>query len=326
MNKKSGSSLLPVKRNILLTVSFLLLINFMGSARELSPLLPADSLIQGRWDLVINENGKQAPSWLEVYHSGNNWLVGYYVGIVGSARPISKINFTNNKISFTIPPQWEKETNDVSFEGTLQGDTLSGTLTAADGKTFNWSGHRAPSLHRASAPVWGKPIKLFNGTNIDGWHAMGTNQWVVEAGVLRSPHSGANLVTDKNFDDFKLHIEFRCPAGSNSGIYLRGRYEVQIEDSKGKEPQKDLMGAIYGFLTPSEMAAKAAGEWQTYDITLIGRMVTIVANGKQIICNQAIPGITGGALDSREEAPGPIYIQGDHGPIEYRNIILTPGK
>lgn len=326
MNKKSGSSLLPVKRNILLTVSFLLLINFMGSASDLSPALPADSLIQGRWDLVINENGKQAPSWLEVYHSGNNWLVGYYVGIVGSARPISKINFTNNKISFTIPPQWEKETNDVSFEGTFQGDTLSGTLTAADGKTFNWSGHRAPSLHRTTAPVWGKPIKLFNGTNIDGWHAMGTNQWVVEAGVLRSPHSGANLVTDKTFDDFKLHIEFRCPAGSNSGIYLRGRYEVQIEDSKGKEPQKDLMGAIYGFLTPSEMAAKAAGEWQTYDITLIGRMVTIVANGKQIICNQAIPGITGGALDSREEAPGPIYIQGDHGPIEYRNIILTPGK
>jgi len=326
MNKKSGSSLLPVKRNILLTVSFLLLINFMGSASDLSPALPADSLIQGRWDLVINENGKQAPSWLEVYHSGNNWLVGYYVGIVGSARPISKINFTNNKISFTIPPQWEKETNDVSFEGTFQGDTLSGTLTAADGKTFNWSGHRAPSLHRTTAPVWGKPIKLFNGTNIDGWHAMGTNQWVVEAGVLRSPHSGANLVTDNTFDDFKLHIEFRCPAGSNSGIYLRGRYEVQIEDSKGKEPQKDLMGAIYGFLTPSEMAAKAAGEWQTYDITLIGRMVTIVANGKQIICNQAIPGITGGALDSREEAPGPIYIQGDHGPIEYRNIILTPGK
>ena len=326
MNKKSGSSLLPVKRNILLTVSFLLLINFMGSASDLSPALPADSLIQGRWDLVINENGKQAPSWLEVYHSGNNWLVGYYVGIVGSARPISKINFTNNKISFTIPPQWEKETNDVSFEGTLQGDTLSGTLTAADGKTFNWSGHRAPSLHRTTAPVWGKPIKLFNGTNIDGWHAMGTNQWVVEAGVLRSPHSGANLVTDNTFDDFKLHIEFRCPAGSNSGIYLRGRYEVQIEDSKGKEPQKDLMGAIYGFLTPSEMAAKSAGEWQTYDITLIGRMVTIVANGKQIICNQAIPGITGGALDSREEAPGPIYIQGDHGPIEYRNIILTPGK
>jgi Domain of Unknown Function (DUF1080) len=326
MNKKSALSLLSINRNILLTVSFHLLISFIGSAKESFSPMPADSTIQGRWDLVIHENGKEAPSWLEVYHSGSNWLVGYYVGIVGSARPISKINFSNNKISFSIPPQWEKETNDVSFEGTLQGDTLLGTLTAADGKTFSWSGHRAPLLRRTSAPLWGTPIKLFNGTNLNGWHAMGTNQWVVEAGVLRSPHSGANLVTDKTFNDFKLHIEFRCPAGSNSGIYLRGRYEVQIEDSKGKEPQKDLMGAIYGFLTPSEMAAKAAGEWQTYDITLIGRMVTVVANGKQIICNQAIPGITGGALDSREEAPGPIYIQGDHGPIEYRNIILTPGK
>ena len=228
---------------------------------------------------------------------------------------------------FSLPPQWEQEDNDLIIDAVLQADTLLGTLRAADGKTYPWSAHRAPSLVRAKQPVWGAPIKLFNGKDLSGWKALGENQWVVEpGGILHSPKSGANLITERKFEDFKLHIEFRCPSGSNSGIYLRGRYEVQIEDSYGKSPQKDYMGAIYGFLTPSEMAAKPAGEWQTYDITLVGRQVTIVANGKEIICKQTIPGITGGALDSDEGAPGPIYIQGDHGPIEYRNIILTPAK
>lgn len=136
----------------------------------------------------------------------------------------------------------------------------------------------------------------------------------------------ANLVTDATFRDFKLHIEFRYPKGSNSGVYLRGRYEVQVMDSKGMQPDVGLFSAIYGFITPSEMMAKDAGEWQIYDITLVGRMVTLVANGKTVICNREIPGITGGAIDSKEAEAGPLLIQGDHGPIEYRNIIITPAK
>jgi hypothetical protein len=145
-------------------------------------------------------------------------------------------------------------------------------------------------------------------------------------GVLQSPKSGSNLITDEKFNDFKLHIEFRYPKESNSGVYLRGRYEVQVSDNKGEAPLKDYFGAIYGFIEPVEQAAKAAGEWQTYDITLVGRLVTVVANGKTIICNAPIPGITGGALDSNEGEPGPIMLQGDHGPIEYRNIVITPAK
>jgi hypothetical protein len=161
---------------------------------------------------------------------------------------------------------------------------------------------------------------------MEGWHAMGANQWLVEAGVLRSPKSGSNLVTDRSFTDFKLHIEFRYPKGSNSGVYLRGRYEVQIEDSKGLEPLIDRFSSVYGFLPPNEMAAKSAGEWQSYDITLVGRTVTVVANGKTVICSQEIPGITGGAINSKEGEPGPILIQGDHGPVEFRNIVITPAK
>ena len=133
-------------------------------------------------------------------------------------------------------------------------------------------------------------------------------------------------MTDRTFTDFKLHIEFRYPKGSNSGVYLRGRYEVQIIDSKGKQPSLVLLGAIYGFLPPTEIMAKNAGEWQSYDITLIGRLVTLVVNGKTVICRQEIPGITGGAIDSQEGEPGPILIQGDHGAIDFRNILITPAK
>jgi hypothetical protein len=99
-----------------------------------------------------------------------------------------------------------------------------------------------------------------------------------------------------------------------------------VSDDAGSEPSSHLFGGIYGFLTPNEMAAKKAGEWQSYDVTLVGRTVSVVANGKKIITEQIIPGITGGALDSKEGAPGPIMMQGDHGPIEYRNIVITPAK
>jgi len=282
--------------------------------------------VTSRWDMTIYADGKQYPSWFEVQSSGNI-LVGRYVGIVGNARPVSRVNFSNGKISFTVPPQWEAGKNDLSFEGELKSDSLTGTLTSSDGKKLTWSAVRAPSLRRTSEPAWQEPIQLFNGKDLTGWHASGEkNQWIVKDGVLQSPHSGSNLLTDATFSDFKLHIEFRYPEGSNSGVYLRGRYEVQIEASHGDEPYEGVFSAVYGFIAPSEIASKNPGEWQVYDITLIGRMVTVVANGKTVICNREIPGITGGAINSKEGEPGPIYIQGDHGPIEYRNIIITPSK
>lgn len=280
----------------------------------------------GRWDITIDAGNNKWPSWLEVTHSGLKTLVGHFVGVSGSARPISEIEYTNGQFSFSIPPQWE-EGSDLKVEGKFEGGKLSGTMVMPDGKSFPFTGVRAPTLRGGTEVTWGTPIKLFNGQNLDGWKTTGgENQWVAENGVLKSPKSGANIYTTRTFKDFKLHIEFRYPKGSNSGVYLRGRYEVQIMDSKGSEPSKGEFGAVYGFIIPSEMAAGNAGEWQTYDITLVGRMVTIVANGKMIVCNQEIPGITGGALDSNEGEPGPIFIQGDHGAIEYRNIELTPAK
>jgi hypothetical protein len=284
------------------------------------------SAIEGRWDLTINMNGKDNPSWLEVRHSGFHTWVGHFVGVSGSARPISKINIAGNKFSFAIPPQWEQGNGDMTFEGTIAPENLSGSVVFPDGKNYSWTAVRAPSLRTQTQVTWGKPISLIQNSGLKGWHALGENQWVVEQGILRSPKSGANLVTDATFKDFKLHVEFRYPKGSNSGVYLRGRYEVQVADSKGKEPLPGELGGVYGFIAPIEQVAKDAGEWQTYDITFVGRLITLVANGKTIISNQEIPGITGGALDSKEAEPGPLLLQGDHGPVEYRNIVITPAK
>ena len=286
-----------------------------------------DDPIIGRWDITIQGQDGSMPSWLEVRKSGNKTLVGQFVAVVGSARPISKVEVNGNGFRFAIPPQWEQGANDLAVEGTLEMDALSGTITFPDGAKHSFTGKRAPALRPTVLPTWGDPVRLFNGRDLTGWHPLGaTNQWQAASGILRSPKSGSNLATDRLFNDFKLHIEFRYPKGSNSGVYLRGRHEVQIEDTTSGEPGLGVIGAIYGFIAPSEIAAKPAGEWQTYDITLIGRMVTVVLNGKTVIANREIPGITGGALDSNEGDPGPIYLQGDHGPIEYRNITLTPTK
>jgi hypothetical protein len=285
-----------------------------------------ESPLEGRYDLTLYNSGKSYPAWLEVQHSGTRTLVGRYVAPGGSARPISRVNFTDGIVSFSIPPQWDTATNDLQFHATFQGDSLTGTIIESNGKEYTLVGVRAPSLWRKTEPVWGDQIKLFDGKDLKGWHTQGKNQWIAEQGMMRSPASGSNIMTDQLFNDFKLHIEFRYPAGSNSGVYLRGRYEIQIVDSKGKEATRDYLGAIYGFLPPTEMMAKDAGEWQTYDVTLVGRLVTLAVNGKTVICNQIIPGITGGALDSHEGEPGPIMIQGDHGPIDFRNILITPAN
>jgi hypothetical protein len=286
---------------------------------------PASAPIIGRWDLTVQGPKGAYPSWIEVTLSGTRTLVGRFVGGGGSARPISRVDFNNGSLHFAIPPQWEKDTSDLVVDAVLTGDVLDGTLVTPAGERQRFTGRRAPSLRRGTAPTWGEPASIFNGTDLTGWTTFGgASQWTAEAGILKNAKSGANLMTTAKFTDFKLHVEVNCPKGSNSGIYLRGRYEVQVEDATDAEPRSVDMGAIYGFLVPNENASKGPGAWQTFDITLVGRRVSVVLNGKTIICDQTIPGITGGALDSDEEAPGPIYLQGDHGPVQYRNLLITP--
>jgi hypothetical protein len=202
-------------------------------------------------------------------------------------------------------------------------------VTGPNGTSWQWTGQKAPALKRSSAPKWGKPIPLFNGKDLSGWkmEGPGTTVWKVENGDLVSPGNGPELINDSKFTDFKLHVEFNCAATSNSGVYLRGRYEVQIETDSIEEPPSHHMGGVYGFLAASPELPRKPGEWQNFDITLVGRWLTVVQNGQTIIDNKEIPGITGGALDSHEELPGPIYLQGsEKGHVAYRSIVITPAE
>lgn len=299
---------------------------------ENAPAAPAGESAKaflGRWDLTLKDGSREYPSWLELSQEGGR-LVAQFVGRWGNARPLPKAELSNGKLTFVSPKEEEGAQADMVFEGTLNGKTLSGTANGPDGKTWQWTGEHAPALARTKAAKWGTAIDLFNKKDLTGWHMSDPNAekvWKVENGELITPGNGPELINDSKFEDFKLHVEFNCGETSNSGVYLRGRYEVQIETDSIDEPPSHHMGGVYGFLTPTPEQSRKPGTWQTYDITLVGRMVTVVQNGQTIINNKEIPGITGGALDSHEELPGPIYLQGsEKGRVAFRSIVLTPAE
>jgi hypothetical protein len=202
--------------------------------------------------------------------------------------------------------------------------TATGTRTAPMGPK--------PDLAKVS---FGDPITLFNGNNLEGWKLIepeSANGWSAEDGILinRVDHdeekdvSYGNLRTVDEFEDFNLTLETRLQEDGNSGIYLRGIYEIQVADSYGQDPESHGMGSLYSRIAPEVNAALPHGEWQTFDITLVNRYLTVKLNGKTIIDNEPTMGCTGGALWSDPSRPGPIYLQGDHTGNEYRNIVLRP--
>ena len=302
-------------------------VNFGGTSSAKASA--SDAAFLGRWDLTLKAPDREYPSWLELSEE-HGQLKAEMVGRWGNARPLPKVEITNGHLKFVSPKEEEERKDDMVFEGTLSGNRLSGTTTGPDGTVWTWSGERAPSLKRSGTPKWGKPISLFNGKDLSGWtmsKSSAATVWTVENGDLISPGEGPELIGDAKFEDFKLHLEFNCGPNSNSGVYLRGRYEVQIEVESGGEPPSHHTGGVYGFLAPTPELPRKIGEWQSFDITLIGRTVTVVQNGQTVINNQEIPGITGGALDSHEALPGPIYLQGsEKGHVAYRNIVITPAE
>ncbi len=312
------------------TLLWLTLVFRTPAAEHTEP--PADGAFAGRWDLTITDKEqKQLPSWLELSQEQGSWQATF-VGRWGNARRLPKITVQGERLQFVSPKEEEGSTNDLVFQGMIIGANsseprLGGSAIGPNASAWTWTGRRAPALKPPSDPRWAEPVTLFNGRDFAGWrfdNPAKASSWVVENGCLINKAAGSNIATEGTFRDFKLHVEVNCPTNANSGIYLRGRYEVQVEDDSIQEPPSHHMGAVYGFLAPAPELPRRPGMWQTFDITLLGRFVTVVQNGQTIINNQEIPGITGGAFDSHEESPGPLYFQGDHGGIAYRNIVLTP--
>jgi hypothetical protein len=286
----------------------------------------ADALL-GRWDLTVEgTDGASYPSWLEVRLRTEGELMGRFVGRFGSVRYVSEIDFAAGRLTMQVPVQYERRAEPLRFEGAVRGDRIEGTTRDETGTTVRFNAARAPALLRSKPPTWSEAASLLNGRDLAGWTPRSAEHagcWSVAGGVLTATPPCVDLATDEQFEDFQLHAELRFPQGSNSGVYLRGRYEVQIQDDAGKALDPLRMGGVYGFIAPSVAAARPAGEWQTLDVELVGRTVTVVLNGLTIIDAQEIPGITGGALDSDEGAPGPIMLQGDHGPIEFRSMTIA---
>ena len=284
----------------------------------------------GRWDLTVKAPDHEYPSWLELTEKDGT-LSASFVGRWGNARPLPKVAISSDTLTFASPKEEEDAKADMVYTGKLTGDSLSGTVNGPDGSsTWKWTAKRAPDLKETKSPKWGAPVELFNHKDLTGWTMSDpktSNPWKVVDGALTSPTHGPEIMHGQKFKDFKLHVEFNCGENSNSGVYLRGRYEVQVETNSLQEPPSHHMGGVYGFIAPEPEQPRTPGTWQTYDITLIGRTITVVQNGKTIIDHKEIPGITGGALDSHEELPGPIYLQGsEDGHVAYRSIVLTPAE
>jgi len=278
-------------------------------------LVAADgpSPFSGRWDLTIITPKGAYPSWMEFADEGATPAVRL-VGRTGSVHAVSGAKVEDATLTFQDGPgHWQLMVKDHK----LSGQAPDGPVT----------GLPAPALSHSTPAAWSSPEPLFDGRDLTGWTPdnPSANHWVAENGELQNVAAGANIRTTAKFGDFKLHIEYNCPLGGNSGVYLRGRYEVQVEyEPADKNDAFHAMGSIYGFIAPATVVDPRPGQWEGYDVTLVGRNVTVVRDGVLIIDKAEIPGITGGALDSQEAEPGPIYLQGDHtGGLKYRNITIS---
>ncbi len=313
-------------------------------AQDVSPFL-------GRWALTIPSD---RAGWLEVRQE-SGYLDGKILWGGGSVVPVESVYVVGDTLYVTRVRNVERKDADGTVVRTQQfTETITAEKQGADklvlvqeevnrdgsGVTRSeFTGNRIPAIPAVpdlSAVKFGDPIVLFNGLDLNGWSLTDPgrdNGWRAENGLLINvaaqeegkPHKHyGNLRTDAEFEDFELSLEVQVEKNGNSGIYLRGIYEVQVMDSYGMERDPHHMGGIYSRITPLVAAEKPAGEWQRMDITLVDRHITVLLNGQLVVDNQPLEGCTGGALWSDEFRPGPIYLQGDHTGVTYRNIVLRP--
>ena len=220
---------------------------------------------------------------------------------------------------------WENEAYQKHLLGGIKwslglepGDATPQAIAASDSRAAGVNGFRP----------------LFNSKDLTGWklrNPQGHNSWTIENGVLQNTvppgTHGTDLVTTDKFWNFTVRYEYMVPDGSNSGFYLRGRHEIQIlGDYQSGKPSQTGNGAIYNHTAPSEFASKPGGEWQTVEATIIDNKITVTLNGKkihdQVECNRA----TGSEIDGNVKEPGPIFLQGDHGTVGFRNLEIKELK
>ena len=293
----------------------------MVAAALLMPALAQKSTnpFAGRWDFNITTPGGTRACWLGVTAKGGDLEV-WYQPPGGNVYQVKDVHVDGSHLTLTLSAATANRPA-MTWNLEASGGKLTGVQKSGD-ITTELTGMRSPALKRSAPKAWTDPEPLFNGKDPAASH------WKVEDGLLLNTAHGANLKSTRKFEDFKVHYEVNCPDDGNSGFYLRGRYEVQIEyEPLTSNPPERRIGSIYGRIAPQPELPRAPGQWETFDVTLVGRMVTVVHNGDTVIDHKEIDGITGGALDANEGEPGPFYIQGDHtGGLKFRNITVSVPK
>lgn len=314
----------------------------------LGAAMAAENPYLGSWALTLPGG---APGWLGVEENNGQFRASLLWGW-GSVEPTASAKIEEGKLVITRNHNLDRreagkrirKTIVETITATVDGDALklASVQPRENGQgedKSDFSGQRIPPPPPApdlAKVKFGQPIQLFNGADLTGWRLTDPNAvsgWSVRDGLLANtvlqeegkPHKNfGNLRTAREFEDFNLTLETRVPKNGNSGVYLRGIYEIQVADTYGRPLDAHNMGGVYSRIKPTAAAEKPAGEWQTMDMTLVDRHITVVLNGVRIIDNQPVLGCTGGALWADVFRPGPIYLQGDHTGIEYRNIVLRP--
>jgi hypothetical protein len=289
------------------------------------PALAQTQQFLGRWNLTGTGPDSSAVFWLEVTDD-NGSLSGMFLNRGGSPVPLASVQVQGSELVFQVAGTADRP--GPIHRATRQGDKLVGSTQVQD-RTLAWEGVRPPTWPPANANAahtYGSPVELVTGS-LDNWTLQRPDReagWTFEDGVMTNEARANNLVSTQTFKNFRIQAEYKVAEKSNSGIYLRGRYEMQVLDDHGREPTKNSHMSIYGWVPPRVNASKPAGEWQTMEAVLVENRVTVTLNGVTVHDNAEIQAITGGALDANEREPGPIMLQGDHGKVWFRRVTVTP--
>ncbi len=295
---------------------------------------PADQDYNGRWDITAHTQPRPRAWWLELSGVGSPGPSGKFVSAyAGDMNNIDSISVENGVLHFVIrrPGRGKAQPAEMVYTARLMGGKLEGSYVVEGQKNppLPWTGVRAPVIKEKDDGTWkeGKPIALFNGKDLTGWKGLVPGaevKWTAQDAVLRNAPPTTDIISDRSFWNFTLHTDFRITEHSNSGIGLRGRYEIQILDDYGKPPNSHGAGALYSRIAPSINDRKHTVEWQSYDIRLVGRTLTVVHNGQKVLDKVEIEGLTAIANNADEGEPGPFIIQGDHSYVEIKSFVVTP--
>ena len=289
-----------------------------------------DKDFNGRWNIRVDNNANRRAWWLEVNGAGSPTLTGKFISALGGdLNVISNLAVKDGVLSFSFDRKGAQPAKLVYSAKLVKGELVGEHFVDGKAEKTPFVGKRAPVLKDKDDDSWkrGKAVELFNGKDLNNWSAMVPGKdlgWKIENGIMKNVAGANNLVSAEKFWNFELHCEFKIGARSNGGLGLRGRYEIQIVDDFGKPAGSHGTGSLYSRIAPSVNASKAPGEWQSYDIRLVGRIVTVTVNGVKVIDKGIVEGLTAMAHDWDESAPGPVSVQGDHGPVEIRKLTITP--